>query len=1083
MRQFHLLVFLLLFPVVGFAQAEQAHLPGQLIARLQPNVMATAEREAIRHPEVAAILAELGVSRVMQRYPASKPPNPEGDARQADIRPLYTLFFDADRPVIPLANTLSKYTQFFAYVEPLYIQTPLAPYSPNPFDSATSWHHVMVKAQEAWGIQQGDSTITIGIIDTGTQWEHPDMEDNIAYNWADPVDGIDNDGNGFTDDFLGWDFAGAEVAVYDPDNNPTMDCDDAASGFSGHGTAVAGFAGATFDNGTQANGTGAFCRIIPVKTTSENDPNSGIQNGYDGIVYCADRGATAINCSWGGTGFSNYALDIIRYATFTQNSLVVAAAGNTPGSAVFYPAGYEPVLAVSAVGPDTNLFLSSGCNCDITAPGNGRSITWCDGNSTGTIPYTSFSSPIVAAAAGLVKAQFPSYTAEQIGHQLRVTASPAMYGLPQNAGQQFQFGIGLLQMDAALTSSIPALRYTNLQLTDNENDIIESGDTLEFLFTYRNYLAATSGALAVQLEAYEGTAYIQQVLMGTVTLGSINTLASKTQSIPFRVVLSPNTPDNATIRFRLRYSDNGYADYECLTIFANPTYVDVSTQLLLTSENSIGRFGYNNPPNNTQGQGFRVNETNHLYEGGFVVGRSVSQVSDNMRNSFGGLSEDFIAQQNVQLLEPGEIAVQEALARFSDNGAANPLKLNFDVETFSFFDAPNEKFFLKRLIVRNPEPFVKSNLYAGFYADWDLGLTSSNDSGSFDPSRNLLYTWGDETEPGRHVGIGLLAGDLAGAFSANNAETFYNDSTRFAMLTAGTDSATKYNKDVLQLLSAGPFELLPLGVDTFMFVLLTGNSLNDLRDQYDRALSTYNCFFKAQPLSVNLGPNRAACAATILDATTPGATGYLWNTNDVSPTLTVTASGSYSVQVFNAQGCSYPAAVNITIQQPLNPVVTIQDTLLNLSENERLVFSDATPTATSWVWEFGDGFGFMGKSGSYTYTAPGDYVVRTILSNGACIDTVETPVRVSSTTARGNALAGQFRVYPNPSTGWVNLDFTALVGEVQVQLTNGLGQVVWAGTVPGGRESRLEMASFPAGVYQLRLVTASGVANVSIAKN
>src|SRR5262249_48610015 len=153
---------------------------------------------------------------------------------------------------------------------------------------------------------QGDTTVLIGIVDTGVQWDHPDLAANI---WINPGEwgpdghggfkqsnGIDDDSDGYVDDYHGWDFMGADYANPVPDNDPGPH-----STLLAHGTHVAGIADAATNNITGIAGVGFTCRIIPVKTSADNDNRGGgpfIERGFEGIVYAADRGARVINCSW-----------------------------------------------------------------------------------------------------------------------------------------------------------------------------------------------------------------------------------------------------------------------------------------------------------------------------------------------------------------------------------------------------------------------------------------------------------------------------------------------------------------------------------------------------------------------------------------------------------------------------------------------------------------------------------------------------------------------------------------------------------------------------------------------------------------
>ena len=178
------------------------------------------------------------------------------------------------------------------------------------------------------------------------------------------LDYLDNDGNGYVDDLIGWDPAG-KWASHDPDNDPFPKTDPPATdgGTWAHGTHVAGILSATTDNGVGMASTVFNGKIMSVKCSidgqSTDDP--GIFNGYDGILYAAKAGYyagtfTIINNSWGGGGFSNSEQSVVNTAHNTYGAIVVAAAGNGDDSggggeeyASHYPSSYENVISVCAI--------------------------------------------------------------------------------------------------------------------------------------------------------------------------------------------------------------------------------------------------------------------------------------------------------------------------------------------------------------------------------------------------------------------------------------------------------------------------------------------------------------------------------------------------------------------------------------------------------------------------------------------------------------------------------------------------------------------------------------------------------------
>jgi large repetitive protein len=263
-----------------------------------------------------------------------------------------------------------------------------------------------IDAPEAWNVTTGSPNVTVAVIDTGVDWSHPDLSSQI---WINPGencpgcrnDGIDNDHNGFVDDWHGWDFA-------NNDNNPTDD--------HGHGTHVAGTIGAAGNNGTGVAGVNWNVRIMPVKFL--NAQGSGTDAGaVSAVLYAAQSGADVMNNSWASTDYSQALADAINVAD-QHNSLFVAAAGNNGtdnDSTPTYPASHSMpnVVAVAATDNTDNraFFSNTGRqSVDLGAPGVDIYSTW-PGGGYQYLSGTSMATPHVAGAAALAKAAFPNASA------------------------------------------------------------------------------------------------------------------------------------------------------------------------------------------------------------------------------------------------------------------------------------------------------------------------------------------------------------------------------------------------------------------------------------------------------------------------------------------------------------------------------------------------------------------------------------------------------------------------------------------------------------------------------------------------
>lgn len=289
----------------------------------------------------------------------------------------------------------------------------------QPINGVPSTPDADIDAPEAWDVTTGSPNVTVAVIDTGVDWTHPDLSSEI---WVNPGencpgcrnDGVDNDHNGFVDDWHGWDFANG-------DNNPMDD--------HGHGTHVAGTIGAAGDNGVGVAGVSWDVRIMPVKFL--NAQGSGTEaDAVSAILYAAQNGADVMNNSWGSDDYSQAVADAIAVAD-QDESLFVAAAGNdgTDNDATpTYPASYDSPNVISVAATDKNdnraFFSNTGRrSVDLGAPGVDIYSTW-PGAAYQYLSGTSMAAPHVSGAAALAKAAFPAASAVGLKALLLATVEP-----------------------------------------------------------------------------------------------------------------------------------------------------------------------------------------------------------------------------------------------------------------------------------------------------------------------------------------------------------------------------------------------------------------------------------------------------------------------------------------------------------------------------------------------------------------------------------------------------------------------------------------------------------------------------------
>jgi subtilisin family serine protease len=280
---------------------------------------------------------------------------------------------------------------------------------------------------QAWERTTGSQNVVVSVFDSGIDFTHPDLAENIWQNLAEDADGdgrtlefingqwrldpgdlngIDGDGNGYVDDLIGWDFV-------NNDNNPMDDH------LFGHGTHVSGIIGAKGNNGTGISGIAWNVRLQPLKIL--NAQGSGrVSDAIAALSYALATGTPVSNHSWGGP-FQSSALELAFQQAGTQNHVLVTAAGNNFGLNIdrtgFFPASYAFDHQICVAAHDSRGRLTAFSNTgqqsvDLAAPGEGIYST-LPNNSYGYLSGTSMAAPHVTGAMALIFSAHPGYTATE----------------------------------------------------------------------------------------------------------------------------------------------------------------------------------------------------------------------------------------------------------------------------------------------------------------------------------------------------------------------------------------------------------------------------------------------------------------------------------------------------------------------------------------------------------------------------------------------------------------------------------------------------------------------------------------------
>lgn len=334
-----------------------------------------------------------------------------------------------------------------------------------------------IDAPEAWEQTTGLREVRVAVIDTGVDYNHPDLAANI---WINPEeiadDGIDNDENGFTDDVRGWDF-------YSDENDP-MDT-------VGHGTHCAGTIGAVGNNEAGVVGVNWEVSILPLRFLGQYGGSTS--DGIDSINYATQNGVNLSSNSWGGGGFSQLMKDAIA-AAGAANQLFVIAAGNDGmniENGPHYPSSYtfddaiDNIISVASTTRHDNISNFSNyavTKVDLGAPGSDIHST-TPGNNYSTYSGTSMATPHVAGACALYLSLNRDAEFQTVKQDLLETSDPiaALDGKCRSGGR-------LNLNDFVSRADASPIRVVSLAISGTVGlpDYFSPGETVTILPIYKN---------------------------------------------------------------------------------------------------------------------------------------------------------------------------------------------------------------------------------------------------------------------------------------------------------------------------------------------------------------------------------------------------------------------------------------------------------------------------------------------------------------------------------------------------------------------------------------------------------------------
>ena len=795
---------------------------GRLVAKIKPEYRRLFYRKDFSNTPLANLMNDLDVESIERTHKnAVMPRSPKNSAGEyyVNLTGIYTIVYKKDLDE-NIAAQMFYMSGMFEYVEAQIV--PQLMYDPDDPKAYDQYHLELIHAFEAWDIQQGDTNVVIGITDTGIDSDHPELEGRIKHNYNDPIDGIDNDHDGYIDNFTGWD-CGSK------DNDPEV--------WGHHGNQVTGCAVANTDNGAHIAAVGFNTMVLPVKICN----NRGyLVAAYDGIVYAADHGADIINCSWGGKGsYSQYQQDIINYATNNKGALVVAAAGNSNREDYFYPASYANVISVGGTDEHDEKWTTSNNDgsqyndkVDLVAPANNIVALWKGGGSGLIGRGTSFASPIVSGVAALIKAQYPDASPQKIGAILQATTDD-IYDKGDNNNYAGKLGTGRVNAyKALLPVSTPYITYVGHSTDDGYDQNLAVGDTVELIVELKNQLGATNN---VQVTLSSSDNYTS-VLESNSFITSIGQNEIKRIEQPFKFIVKATSGINAAASFSLQITDGTHEFEETFGIPINRDYVDITTNNLQLSFNNYGRIGYTY---SGAGKGIEYKESKSLIdEMGVLLAVSDNNVLSYEEYELISFKPAVVNSLNALSVSDAQLTVTGTL-----DDAWSPFAIGVKVEqtAYAWDSKNNEDFVIYEYKIKNPTDQSMNDIYLGMFGDWAIG-NPDNNVASYDLEAHLGYAY----EPnGVYAGVKTLRNDKINYYAFDqsgndgiNITDNFDDSEEYMAMTNGI-THSDVSGNVANLISHGPYTIDAGDSLVLAFAIVGGSDLNTLKQHAHYAEAMY----------------------------------------------------------------------------------------------------------------------------------------------------------------------------------------------------------------------------------------------------
>lgn len=777
-------------------------------------------------------------------------------------------------------------------VEPLAEAQAIFPDDPRLISQ--SWYLGLIGAPEAWETVRGqDGHVLVAVVDTGTDITHPDLAGNL---WRNPGEiegnGIDDDGNGFVDDIVGWNFA---LDVADPTG-----IEEQLSNRD-HGTHVAGIIAAITDNAMGVAGIGFNPRLMAINA-ADPERDGFLRYGYDGIVYAALMGADVINCSWRtvralpgapvvvSPAFRDFENDVCEAAA-ALGSVVVAAAGNdASATAAPTPAFYPSVLAVTATRSQSQLLWSisnTGPWVDLAAPGEFIWSTLSTQNPS-IDPYgpksgTSMAAPIVAAAAALLKVQHPAWTPLQVRQRLRGTADSLVeIDLQRGAGA----GSGLVRLDRAVgPTEVPGIHVGAPTLLDEDGDgVPEGGEEITLVFPVTSPFDFGG---PVQISFSSDDAYVVP-LEDRLRLARIDAGVTLDVRRGLTFYIRESVPAARIARIDFHWQTDEASGRDSHWVELLPIQASLSGGAVRMSAASNGKLGYADPTRSLlpSGTGLRADgsRSTSMVFGALLLGTGPEQVQNAVQAARPSSAfEDFRPEQEQSLTlsqgQGGGGTRQEILLRYSDNASANRLGAGVEQRVIGWSDTERGSFVISRWRVLARIESIE-NLHLGVLVDWSGADDDGRERVVLDAEQGMQWVEPASGSGAPWAGAILLEGpgDLRGdwlwalapgdslaregrptVYDVGNLDRKLSEAELWPLLSRPAESTSSAVGNVAGVLGSGPVDV-PLGTSVDLVLAFAVEAdLGRLRESFRAARRSWDSVREGEdgeaPVRFELLPN------------------------------------------------------------------------------------------------------------------------------------------------------------------------------------------------------------------------------------